>query len=465
MSSPSILQKIEAYKRREIEAAKAERPLPQMIRQAGQASPVRGFRRALEAKLGEGRTGLIAEIKKASPSKGLIRADFDPPALAKAYEAGGAACLSVLTDAPSFQGAEDYLVQARAACPLPVIRKDFMVDPWQIAESRALGADAILVIMAMTGEELSGRLMEEAARFGMDALVEVHDEDEMERARHLGATLVGVNNRNLKTFEVDLGATDTIQRPLDPDGILSRIRHVFPETPEDERTTDARILSNGVTAALVVMSKIFRRLPAGIPLTIDDVIEAETQILRALKRSSLRQWLIAINKHHNRSYRHTLHVTGFAVAFAQHLGMREDDQRRLTRAALLHDVGKAFIPVPILNKVGKLTDEEVGVLAQHTRLGYDALKEQRGFPGEVMDVVLHHHEMLDGTGYPDGLRGSQISDIVRIITLADTYASLLEPDAETDAMTPEQAFAIMELMGDKLDSALRQAFRPVAMGL
>ncbi|MBN9585026.1 MAG: phosphohydrolase [Afipia sp. 62-7] len=262
-----------------------------------------------------------------------------------------------------------------------------------------------------------------------------------------------------------LGATDTIQRPLDPDGILSRIRHVFPETPEDERATDARILSNGVTAALVVMSKIFRRLPAGIPLTLDDVIEAETQILRALKRSSLRQWLIAINKHHNRSYRHTLHVTGFAVAFAQHLGMREDDQRRLTRAALLHDVGKAFIPVPILNKVGKLTDEEIGVLAQHTRLGYDALKEQRGFPGEVMDVVLHHHEMLDGTGYPDGLRGSQISDIVRIITLADTYASLLEPDAETDAMTPEQAFAIMELMGDKLDSALRQAFRPVAMGL
>lgn len=262
-----------------------------------------------------------------------------------------------------------------------------------------------------------------------------------------------------------LGATDTIQRPLDPDGILSRIRHVFPETPEDERTTDARILSNGVTAALVVMSKIFRRLPAGIPLTLDDVIEAETQILRALKRSSLRQWLIAINKHHNRSYRHTLHVTGYAVAFAQHLGMREEDQRRLTRAALLHDVGKAFIPVPILNKVGRLTDEEIGVLAQHTRLGYDALKEQRGFPGEVMDVVLHHHEMLDGTGYPDGLRGSQISDIVRIITLADTYASLLEPDAETDAMTPEQAFAIMELMGDKLDGALRQAFRPVAMGL
>jgi HD-GYP domain-containing protein (c-di-GMP phosphodiesterase class II) len=144
--------------------------------------------------------------------------------------------------------------------------------------------------------------------------------------------------------------------------------------------------------------------------------------------------------------------------------MREDDQRRLTRAALLHDVGKAFIPVPILEKIGVLTDEENAVLAQHTQLGYNALKEQRGFPGEVLDVVLHHHEMLDGTGYPKGLEGDRISDIVRIITLVDTYATLLEPDAETSAMTPEQAYGIMELMGGKLDGALRQAFRPVALG-
>lgn len=262
-----------------------------------------------------------------------------------------------------------------------------------------------------------------------------------------------------------LGATDTIQRPFHPESILHRIRQVFPETPEDEHATDARILSNGVTAALVVMSKIFRRLPAGIPLSLDDVMQAETQILRALKRCSLRQWLIAVNKHHNKSYRHTLHVTGYAVAFAHHLGMREDDQRRLTRAALLHDVGKAFVPLPILDKRSELTDDESVILAQHTQLGYNALKEQRGFPGEVLDVVLHHHEMLDGTGYPDGLRGQQISDIVRIMTLVDTYASLLEPDASTSAMTPEQAFGIMELMGDKLDGALRQAFRPVALGI
>lgn len=261
-----------------------------------------------------------------------------------------------------------------------------------------------------------------------------------------------------------LGATDTIERPFDPESILHRIRNVFPEAPEDERTTDARLLSTGVTAALVVMSKIFRRLPAGIPLKLDDVMQAETQILRALKRCSLRQWLIAVNKHHNRSYRHTLHVTGYAVAFAQHLGMSEDDQRRLTRSALLHDVGKAFVPIPILDKKDALTGEENDTLMQHTRLGHNALKQQRGFPGEVLDVVLHHHEMLDGTGYPDGLKGSRISDIVRIITLVDTYTTLLEPDADTRGMTPEQAFAIMELMADKLDGALRQAFRPVALG-
>ncbi|KAJ8134455.1 hypothetical protein OY671_012332, partial [Metschnikowia pulcherrima] len=151
-----------------------------------------------------------------------------------------------------------------------------------------------------------------------------------------------------------------------------------------------------------------------------------------------------------------------AVAFAHHLGMREDDQRRLTRAASLHDVGKAFIPVPIPEKVGVLTDEENAILSQHTQFGYNASKEQRGFPGEVLDVVSHHHEMLDGTGYPDALEASHISDIVRIITSVDTYATSLEPDADTSAMTPEQAFGIMELMGGKLDGASRQAFRPVA---
>ncbi|MBX3553399.1 MAG: HD domain-containing protein [Pseudolabrys sp.] len=261
-----------------------------------------------------------------------------------------------------------------------------------------------------------------------------------------------------------LGATDTIQRPFDPSSVLHRIRQAFSETAEDGRTADERVLGNGVAAAMMVMVKIFHRLPAGIPLTLEDVTQAETQILRALKRCSLRQWLLAVSKHHKHSYRHTLHVTGYAVAFAQHLGMRDDDQRRLVRAALIHDVGKAFIPVDILDKTGALPAEEERVLTGHTRLGHDALAQQGGFPGEMLDVVLHHHEMLDGTGYPDGLRAEHISDIVRIITLADTYASLLEADAETPAMTPTQAFSIMELMAEKLDGALLQAFRPVAFG-
>lgn len=261
-----------------------------------------------------------------------------------------------------------------------------------------------------------------------------------------------------------LGATDTIQRPFDPASILHRIRQALPEAAEGGDAAGARVLSSGVAAAMMVMVKIFHRLPAGIPLTLDDVTQAETQILKALKRCSLRQWLLAVSKHHKHSYRHTLHVTGYAVAFAQHLGMRDEDQRRLVRAALVHDVGKAFIPVEVLDKAGALNAREERILAGHTRLGHDALAQQGGFPGEMLDVVLHHHEMLDGTGYPDGLRAEQISDIVRIVTLADTYASLLEADAETPAMTPTQAFGIMELMGPKLDGALLQAFRPVAFG-
>ncbi|MBI5941606.1 MAG: indole-3-glycerol phosphate synthase TrpC [Caulobacterales bacterium] len=203
-----ILAKIAAYKREEVAERKAR--YPNIDFHASREAPPRGFKAALERNHAPGKLALIAEIKKASPSRGVIREDFDPTELAKAYERGGAACLSVLTDTPSFQGHDRYLGYASAATALPCIRKDFLVDPWQVAESRALDADAILVILAMVDDALAADLLSEAARFGMDALVEVHDEAEMDRAGALGATLVGVNNRDLRTFTVDLAITERL---------------------------------------------------------------------------------------------------------------------------------------------------------------------------------------------------------------------------------------------------------------
>jgi indole-3-glycerol phosphate synthase len=199
------LAEICATKRVEVAARK-----PQGLSHWPTPSPVRGFEAALRGKAETG-FALIAEIKKASPSKGLIRADFDPPAHASAYQAGGAACLSVLTDAPYFQGHEDYLIAARAACNLPVIRKDFMIDPWQCAEARAMGADAILIIVAALEDAEMAEIEVAAREQGLDVLVEVHDEAEMERAlTRLQSQLIGVNNRNLKTFEVDLATTERL---------------------------------------------------------------------------------------------------------------------------------------------------------------------------------------------------------------------------------------------------------------
>ena len=240
-----ILSEIADYKRREVAARKATRPWAALEASIREVSQPRPFRAALERAHAPGRLALIAEIKKASPSKGLIRADFRPVELAVAYENGGAACLSVLTDGPSFQGADADLVAARGACGLPCIRKEFLVDPWQVAESRSLGADAVLVILAMVDDTLASDLIAAAESHGMDALVEVHDAAEMDRAAGLGANLIGVNNRDLRTFETDIGVTETLAGRV-PAGAL-----LVTESGIATAADAARLEASGARAMLV----------------------------------------------------------------------------------------------------------------------------------------------------------------------------------------------------------------------
>jgi indole-3-glycerol phosphate synthase len=243
--SKDILSRIAAYKREEVDALKTKRPLRALREDARQAPAVRGFRAALDKARHAKRPGLIAEIKMASPSRGIIRHDFEPSELARAYEKGGACCLSVLTDTPSFRGAPEDLIAARTATSLPALRKDFMIDPYQIVQSRVLGADCILVIMAMVDDDTATALLDCAEEHVMDALVEVHDESELDRALELGATFIGINNRDLKTFVTDINTCLKL-KPRVPEQC-----HVVAESGLSTSDDLTRLMKAGITSFLI----------------------------------------------------------------------------------------------------------------------------------------------------------------------------------------------------------------------
>jgi indole-3-glycerol phosphate synthase len=247
------LRRILARKAEEVRARSEALPLRELSARVADAPPTRGFADALQAKIDAGLPAVIAEVKKASPSKGVIRADFDPAAIARSYEAGGAACLSVLTDIDFFQGSDSFLKEAREACSLPVLRKDFIVDAWQVYEARLLGADCLLLIVAALGDAALAELCHLSLELGMDVLLDVHDLDELERSLQVPAPLLGINNRNLRTFEVSLDTTLALKPAVPADRLLVTVSGIH--TPEDV----ARMRAHGVDAFLV--GERFMRAP------------------------------------------------------------------------------------------------------------------------------------------------------------------------------------------------------------
>jgi len=257
-----------------------------------------------------------------------------------------------------------------------------------------------------------------------------------------------------------LGATETISRPVEAESVLAILSDVKSRAFEDMALARGGAAGRGAAAAGRVLAAVFQ---ASKRLLFDEVKAEENLVLDALHDAGIRAWLDIVRQHHSATYRHSLLVTGFAVSFAQALDMRIEDQRRIARAALLHDIGKALIPLSILDKPNALTAEEMKTLRWHPVLGHKRLQEQGGFPEEILDCVRHHHEMLDGSGYPDHLKGEEISDLVRVITLADIFSALVEPRAYKPALPVEEALRIMARMKGKLDHDLLKRFRAVAV--
>lgn len=261
-----------------------------------------------------------------------------------------------------------------------------------------------------------------------------------------------------------LGATDTISRPLDAEMILARFRTMFASSFDRELSGLDAPLRSGLSSAHSALWTMFEERAPGAALRIEDVAAHEEPMIEAIRVASLKGWLSAVRHHHSQSYRHCLSVTGIAVSFAQHLGMNIDDQRRVARAAIVHDVGKAHIPLAILDKPGRLTEDELRQIRQHPTLGHSTLAASGDeFSSETLEVVLHHHEMLDGSGYPDGLIGDEIPDLVRLMTISDIFSALIEERPYKVPLSRAKAYEVLQGMAGKLDADLIRAFQGVAL--